>query len=138
MPGDNVNKQAGQQGSGDREQSDRIRKDGPICVPNADWVKMKDRDGNVMETAVNTTPGHEGTKDFLAPTSVGGYIGRLSNPEDFGRLIQRIQSEKGCTEVRYKVIPNKDEDISKFEKTAVEKRVISNHDWPEAGTFELD
>jgi len=128
MPGDNVNKQPEQQGSGDREQPDRIKSVEAVWAPDADFVQMKDRDGDVMETTVNTTPGHDPTAAFFARTGGGGYIGMFNNPEDLARIAERVM---GCEEVRYKIVPHNPEKISKFEETAVEKRVVSNHDLPE-------
>ena len=136
MPGDNVNKQAEQQGSGDREQGYRVKKPDAVWAPNADYVKMKDHDGNVMETVVNTTPGHDPTAAFFARTAGGGYIGVFNNPEDAERMAERVMLETGCEEFHTTIIPYDSEMISKFEETAVEKRVISNYDFDEAETSE--
>ena len=93
---------------------------------------MKDRDGKVMETVVNTTPGHDPTAAFFARTSGGGYIGVFNNPEDAERMAERVMLETGCKEFRTKIIPYDSEMISQFEETVVEKLVISNHDFDEA------
>jgi hypothetical protein len=132
MPGDNANKQTEQQGSGDREEPCRVKKADAVWAPNADYVKIKDCDDNVMETVVNTTPGHDPTAAFFARTAGGGYIGVFNNPEDAERMAERVMLETGCKEFRSKIIPYDKEMISKFEETAVEKRVVSNHDLNEA------
>ncbi|KAJ4113296.1 hypothetical protein NW768_011579 [Fusarium equiseti] len=138
MTGGNVNKQVEQQGSGDRKQQHRIKKVDAVWALDANFVKMKDCEGNVMETAVNITPGHDPTTAFFARTGGGGYIGIFNNPEDLARLAERIMAETGCEEICYKILPHDPEKIAKFEKTAVEKLVVSNHDFPEVEPSELN